>query len=76
MIPIRGKIVFPNLICDKMIKLKRLTMPVLALYLKNKKKQDFRITFKNNSEYLCYGELSVLKNPQMYEFLEVKFYPD
>lgn len=37
-IPVRSKIVIPSLICEKMIKLKRLEMPVIKLFLKTVKR--------------------------------------
>lgn len=37
-IPIRAKLVLPELVCEKMIKLKRISMPVIKLFMKNLKK--------------------------------------
>lgn len=74
-IPVRSKIVIPSLVCEKMIKLKRLEMPVIKLFLKNIKRQDFRIALKNTSVYNCIGELSVFKNQNLDGVIEINFYP-
>ena len=37
-IPVRSKIVIPSLICEKVIKLKRLETPVIKLFLKTVKR--------------------------------------
>lgn len=61
-IPVQSQIVIPKLICEKVIKLKRFEMPVIKLYLKNLKRQDFRIALKNVSAFNCFGDLTILKN--------------
>ena len=50
-------------------------MPVIKLFLKHIKKQDFRIALKNQSQYNCIGQLSVYKNPDIDNIFEVNFYP-
>ena len=75
-IPVKSKIAIPKLVCEKMIKLKRFEMPVIKLYLKNLKRQDFRIALKNNSAYNCFGDLSVMKNPSLEKQIEINFYPN
>lgn len=37
-IPVRSQVVFPKLVCEKMIKLKRFDMPVIKLFFKNLKR--------------------------------------
>lgn len=74
-IPVRSKITIPSLKCEKMIKLRSMDIPVVKLFLKNIKRQDFRIALKNTSNYAYMGELSILKNDNHMKFLDINFYP-
>ena len=74
-IPVRSKITIPSLKCEKMIKLRSMDIPVVKLFLKNIKRQDFRIALKNTSNYAYMGELSILKNENHAKFLDINFYP-
>jgi hypothetical protein len=74
-VPVKSKIVIPKLVCEKMIKLKRFEMPVIKLFLKTLKRQDFRIALKNISMHNCFGDLSVLKNPSLEKIIDINFYP-
>jgi hypothetical protein len=74
-IPIKSKIVLPNIKCEKMIHLKSMGMSVIKLYMKTPKRQDFRIALKNQSKISCAGELSILKNDAKSSFIDFNFYP-
>lgn len=74
-IPIRSRIVMPNIKCEKLIHLKSLDMSVIKLFMKTPKRQDFRIALKNMSKVNCVGEPSVLKNDATTNFIEFNFYP-
>lgn len=50
-------------------------MPVIKLFMKTLKRQDFRIALKNTSNFNCFGELSVMKNPNLNNLIDITFYP-
>lgn len=74
-IPVRSRIVLPNVKCEKLITMKSLNMSLIKLYMKTPKRQDFRITLKNVAKAPCVGEPVVLKNEEKASFLEFVFYP-
>jgi hypothetical protein len=74
-IPVKSKITIPTLKCEKMIKLRNFDSPIVKLFLKNIKRQDFRIALKNTSNYTYMGELSLLKNENQWKCLDINFYP-
>ena len=54
-IPLKSNIIIPKIVCEKMMKLKRLKFPVIKLFLKNTNKNEFRIALKNKSQHNCIG---------------------
>lgn len=74
-IPIKAKILVPAIKCEKMITLKSLGLPVVKLYMKTPKKQDFRINLKNMCKLAMMAELFILKNDEEYKNMEYSFYP-
>lgn len=74
-IPIKSKIVTPKLKCEKMIFLKSQNMSVIKLYLKNLKRQDFRITLKNVYDNPYTIEPSILKNEIFSKSMDFTFFP-
>jgi hypothetical protein len=74
-IPVRTKVVIPVVKCEKMITLKSLNLPVVKLYMKTLKRQDFRINLKNLSKINVIGELFILKNQEELKNVEFNFYP-
>lgn len=75
-IPIVCRVVFPSLKCEKMISIKSLNMSVLKLYLKNLKRQDFRITFKNLHSQAYIIEPSVIKCNSLDGLVDFSFFPN
>ena len=74
-IPVKSRIVMPNIKCEKMISIKSLNMSLIKLYMKTPKRQDFRISVKNVCKVNCVGEPSILKNDALTSFIEFNFYP-
>lgn len=74
-IPIRAKIVVPAIKCEKMITLKSLGLPVVKLYMKTPKRQDFRINLKNMCKLNLVAELFILKNDVELRNIDFIFYP-
>lgn len=74
-IPIRAKIIVPAIKCEKMITLKSLGLPVVKLYMKTPKRQDFRINLKNMCKLNLIAELFILKNEKELLGLDFTFYP-
>ena len=74
-IPIRAKILVPIIKCEKMITLKSLGLPVVKLYMKTPKRQDFRINLKNMCKLNLIAELFILKNEEELKNMEFNFYP-
>lgn len=74
-IPIRAKIVIPAIKCEKMITLKSLGLPVVKLYMKTPKRQDFRINLKNMCKLNLVAELFILKNEMELRNIDFIFYP-
>ena len=74
-IPIRAKIVVPAIKCEKMITLKSLGLPVVKLYMKTPKRQDFRINLKNMCKLNLIAELFILKNENELRSVDFTFYP-
>lgn len=74
-VPITANVVMPKLKCEKMMRIKSLDMSVIKLFMKNPVRQDFRITFKNCGNQVCFVEFSVLKNERLVNFLDFNFYP-
>jgi len=74
-IPIRSRIVLPNIKCEKMIHLKSLNMSIVKLYMKTPKRQDFRFALKNLSKIQCIGEPAILRNDVNSSFMDFSFYP-
>ena len=74
-IPIKAKIVIPAVKCEKMITLKSLGLPVIKLYMKTPKRQDFRINLKNMCKTNLIAELFILKNEDELKNMDFNFYP-
>jgi hypothetical protein len=74
-VPIKSRIVFPNIKCEKLITIKSLKMSLIKLYMKTPKRQDFRIVVKNICKMNCVAEPSILKNDSDIGFMEFGFYP-
>ena len=74
-VPISSSVTLPKIRCEKMMRIKSLDMSVIKLFMKNPIRQDFRISFKNCAEQVCFVEFSVLKNDRLVNFLEFNFYP-
>ena len=74
-IAVKANIVFPNIKCEKMMNLKSLGFPVVKLFMKTIRRQDFRISLKNLAKVNCAVELSVLKNEGETGFAEFNFFP-
>lgn len=74
-IPIKAKIIVPSVKCEKMITLKSLGLPVVKLYMKTPKRQDFRINLKNMCKLNLMAELFILKNEDELKNMEFNFYP-
>lgn len=74
-IPIRSRIVLPNIKCEKLIHIKSLNMSLIKLFMKTPKRQDFRIALKNLSKAHCVCEPSILKNDATANFMDFNFYP-
>lgn len=73
-IPIRTRVVLPSLRCEKMIYLNSLRMSVLKLFMKNAKRQEFRISLKNLVRQTMTVEFQVLKHDR-HAHLDFSFYP-
>ena len=73
-IPIRTRVVLPALRCEKMIYLNSIRMSVLKLFMKNAKRQEFRISLKNLVRQTMTVEFQALKN-ERHAHLEFSFYP-
>ena len=74
-VPISSNVTLPKLRCEKMMRIKSLNISVIKLFMKNPIRQDFRISFKNCAEQVCFVEFSVLKNDRLVNFLDFNFYP-
>lgn len=74
-IPIKARIVVPSVKCEKMITLKSLGLPVIKLYMKTPKRQDFRINLKNMCKLNLMAELFILKNEEELKNMDFNFYP-
>lgn len=74
-IPIKARIIIPSIKCEKMITLKSLGLPVVKLYMKTPKRQDFRINLKNMCKLNLIAELFILKNEDELRNMEFNFYP-
>lgn len=74
-IPIKSKIILPNVKCEKMMMLKSLKMHVVKLFMKQLKRQEFRLSLKNVTKLPCNVDLVMLKNDATTGFLEFIFYP-
>jgi hypothetical protein len=74
-IPIRARIIQPNIKCEKLIRIKSLNMSVIKLFMKTPKRQDFRIALKNLSQVNCVCEPMILKNDANANFIDFNFYP-
>lgn len=73
-IPIRTRVIMPSLRCEKMIYLNSMRMSVLKLFMKNAKRQEFRISLKNLVRQTMTVEFQVLKHDR-HASLEFIFYP-
>ena len=74
-IPIRAKVLVPAVKCEKMITLKSIGLPVVKLYMKTPKRQDFRINLKNMCKLGLIAELYVTKNEEELKCMDFSFYP-
>lgn len=74
-IPIRARVFVPAIKCEKMITLKSLGLPVVKLYMKTPKRQDFRINLKNMCKLNLIAELFILKNEDEIKNMDFNFYP-
>jgi hypothetical protein len=74
-IPIRARIIPPNIKCEKLIHIKSLNMSLIKLFMKTPKRQDFRISLKNQSKIGCVCEPLILKNDSTANFIDFNFYP-
>lgn len=74
-IPIRARVIVPALKCEKMITLKSLGLPVVKLYMKTPKRQDFRINLKNMCKLNLMAELFILKNDDEVKNMDFNFFP-
>jgi len=74
-VPIRVRIVVPVIKCEKMITLKSLGLPVVKLYMKTPKRQDFRINLRNMTKLNMMAELFILKNDEELKNMDFSFYP-
>lgn len=74
-IPIRARVFVPAIKCEKMITLKSLGLPVVKLYMKTPKRQDFRINLKNMCRLNLIAELFILKNEDEVKNMDFNFYP-
>ena len=74
-IPIRARVFIPIIKCEKMITLKSLGLPVVKLYMKTPKRQDFRINLKNMCRMNLIAELFILKNDDEIKNMDFNFYP-
>lgn len=73
-IPIKSKIILPSIKLEKMIYFKSLGRYVLKLYMKNMKKQDFRISMKSSTKIAVPVEYQIMKHDK-FRYLDVNFYP-
>lgn len=73
-IPIRTRVIMPALRCEKMIYLNSLRMSVLKLFMKNSKRQEFRISLKNLASQPMTVEFQMLKH-ERHANLDFSFYP-
>lgn len=73
-IPIRSKVILPVIRCEKMIYLNSLKMSVLKLFMKNTKRQEFRISLKNMAKQAITVEFQIMKH-EKYNHLDFTFYP-
>ena len=74
-VPIRARVVVPAVKCEKMITLKSIGLPVVKLYMKTPKRQDFRINLKNMCKVSLMAELYATKNEEDLKFMDFSFYP-
>lgn len=74
-IPIKAKVLVPAVKCEKMITLKSIGLPVVKLYMKTPKRQDFRINLKNMCKLGLVAELYVTKNEEELKCMDFSFYP-
>ena len=74
-IPIRARVLVPAVKCEKMITLKSIGLPVVKLYMKTPKRQDFRINLKNMCKLGLIAELYVTKNEEELKCMDFSFYP-
>lgn len=73
-IPIRCRVALPIIKCEKMIYLNSLKMSVLKLFMKNSKRQEFRISLKNLVKNTITVEFQMLKH-ERFSHLDFAFYP-
>ena len=74
-IPVTSKIIIPKLKCEKLINVSKTSDKVLKLYMKNTKRQDFRISMKNCSSINFTVEPSVLRSETLNSKFEFNFFP-
>lgn len=75
-IPIKSQITLPKIKCEKMIFIKSLNISVVKLFLKNLKRQDFRITFKSFYGSNLSIEPSVIKSNKLPSGIDFSFFPN
>jgi hypothetical protein len=56
-----------------MLKLQKYDFPVLKIFLKNLRRQDFRFSFKSDYNQILPGSFSVLRENELENKLELSF---